>query len=82
LGSEAVAAAILDANLLDRDVTPLALELIDKAVPFIIHTGTGLPDALAAQFPHLPVVMKPTRSTQVLAALLQQVSPDRERFAD
>ncbi len=42
-----VKAAILDANLADRDVTPLALALIDKGVPFVIYTGTGLPTELA-----------------------------------
>ncbi len=81
LETEVVAAAIIDANLLDRDVTPLALALLEKAVPFVVYTGTRLPEALAAQHPDLLVVLKPARSTAVLAALLQQVSPDRERFA-
>ncbi len=80
LESEAVAAAILDADLADRDVTPLALALIDRAVPFVIHTDTGIPAELAARHPDLPVVMKPARSTLVLAVLLQRVSPDRGRF--
>lgn len=80
LEKESVAAAILDANLQDRDVTPLALQLVERCVPFVIHTGTGLPAELAARHPHLPVVMKPARSTAVLAALLQEVSPDRSRF--
>ncbi|MBC9033991.1 response regulator [Sphingomonas sp. JC676] len=87
LKSESVAAAILDANLQDRDVTPLALTLVEQAVPFVIYTGRGLPAELAALHPDLPVVMKPARSTTILAALLQQVSPDRtlldpERFSD
>lgn len=77
LDEHAVAAAILDANLLDRDVTPLALALVERAVPFVIHTGTGLPADLALVHPDLPVIAKPARSTVVLAALLQQVSPGR-----
>lgn len=81
LVSETIKAAILDANLLDRDVTPLALLLVERAVPFVIHTGTGMPPTLAETHPDLPVVMKPARSTAVLAALLQQVSPDRGLFA-
>jgi CheY-like chemotaxis protein len=80
LQSEVVAAAILDANLLDRDVTPVALSLVERSIPFVIHTGTGMPSELAALHPDLPVVMKPARSTAVLAALLQQVSPDRRGF--
>lgn len=80
LQSETVAAAILDANLLDRDVTPLALALLAQAIPFVIHTGTGLPPMLAAAYPQLPVVLKPALCTTVLSALLQQVSPDRSKF--
>jgi hypothetical protein len=80
LESAPVAAAILDANLLDRDVTPLAIALVEKSVPFVIHSGTGLPAELAAQHPSLPVIRKPARSTAVLAALLQRLSPDRALF--
>jgi DNA-binding NtrC family response regulator len=80
IDAQVVAAAILDANLLDRDVTPLALALVERSVPFVIHTGTGLPADLAKSHPDLPVVMKPATSTVVLAALLQQVSPDRTKF--
>ncbi len=80
LKTEDIEAAILDANLTDRDVTPLALALIGRGVPFIVHTGTGLPEELARQYPGITVVPKPARSTRVLAALLQCVSPDRAKF--
>jgi DNA-binding NarL/FixJ family response regulator len=68
-----VGAAILDASLDDRDVTPVALCLIAQDVPFVVHTGTGLPVALAAQYPDLPVVMKPRRSQDVIATLVQHL---------
>lgn len=42
-----IAAAILDANLIDRDVTPVALLLTKLHVPFIVHTAVGLPAGLA-----------------------------------
>ena len=80
LKTETVEAAILDANLIDRDVTPLALALIERGVPFVIHTGTGVPEELAQRHPNIPVIPKPARSTLVLAALLQHVSPDRAKF--
>lgn len=64
-----IAGAILDANLADRDVTPLALKLIEMDVPFVVHTGTGLPEELAATCPDLPVLRKPTMSDNVLAKL-------------
>ena len=70
-----VSGAVLDAKLADRDVTPLALRLAEKGVPFVIHTGTGLPVELAAELPHLPVVMKPVQPTRVLARLLTEMGP-------
>ena len=80
LDEKTIGAAILDANLLDRDVTPLALALIERGIPFVIHTGTGVPQELAELHPHLPVIPKPARSNRVLAALLQHLSPDRAKF--
>jgi CheY-like chemotaxis protein len=65
-----VAAAILDANLVDRDVTPLAIHLLDKGTPFVVFTGTGLPDDLVKLHPALPVVLKPTPAERVLSVLI------------
>lgn len=78
--TQTIAAAILDANLLDGEVTPLAVALGEKGVPFVIHTGTGLPDNLAEMMPDIPLIMKPAESIEVLAMLLQQVSADRSKF--
>jgi DNA-binding response OmpR family regulator len=76
-----IAAAILDANLLDRDITPLALRLIDQGVPFVIHTGTGLPEDLARAHPELKVVMKPALPETVLRALDMEMSKRRGELA-
>jgi DNA-binding response OmpR family regulator len=56
---QAIAAAILDANLTDRDVTPVALLLTRLRVPFIVHTAAGLPAGLAHIFRKIRVVLKP-----------------------
>jgi len=80
LSSQIVEAAIIDANLADRDATPLALALIDRSVPFVIYTGSTAPLELMTECAGLLVVTKPARPTRVLAALLQSVSPDRGRF--
>lgn len=72
-----IAAAVLDAKLADRDVTPLAMRLAEKGVPFVIHTGTGVPDELAAELPNLPVVMKPNQPAIVLACLLNEIRNPR-----
>ncbi len=68
-GQRALSAAILDANLSDCDVTQLALDLLARGTPFVIYTGTGLPDALARIHPDIPVVMKPAQMRAVLGAL-------------
>jgi DNA-binding response OmpR family regulator len=73
LDTENVAAAILDSQLTDGDVTPVALELAGRGVPFVIHTGTGLPPQLAASLPNVPLVMKPVRPLVVLACLLNEM---------
>jgi hypothetical protein len=45
LHANEVDAAILDANLPDADVTPVAEALIDRKVPFVINGGRGSPPA-------------------------------------
>ncbi len=64
-----VDAAIVDANLIDRDVTPLALELYRQDIPFVVHTAKGLPFELASVLPDLLVVMKPTDAENVVAQI-------------
>lgn len=72
--SDPPTAAILDANLEDCDVTQLALALIENDTPFVVYTGTGLPDALARLHPDLPVVMKPAQTRVVLEVLDQRIA--------
>ena len=43
LHTNRVDAAILDANLPDGDVTPVAEELIAAGIPFLINTGVAVP---------------------------------------
>ena len=73
IDTSAAAGAILDANLEDSDVTQLALALIERGMPFVIYTGTGLPDALARLHPDLPVVIKPAQTRLVLEALDRRI---------
>ena len=61
--------AVCDARLADRDVTPLALALVEQGVPLVIHSATGPPAALAAVHPDLTVVRKPAVAELVIAAL-------------
>jgi CheY-like chemotaxis protein len=77
LGGVDFDAAIVDANLLDRDVTPLAVALIESSIPFVVHTAAGLPVDLSRTHPGIPVVLKPARSEVVVALLLQQIPLER-----
>ena len=65
IASRQIVAAILDVNLADGDISPVAEALIDAGIPIILQTGIGLPPELAARFPDLVVHIKPC-----LAALL------------
>jgi len=70
LEGEDVAAAILDANLVDRDITPVALLLARQGVPFVLHSAIGIPSALKQKLPSLTVVQKPAHPSIVIARLL------------
>jgi two-component SAPR family response regulator len=72
-----VDAAVLDANLLDRDVTPVAFVLIEKHVPFVINSAIGIPDELRILFPNLPLVLKPASTAVVIAKLVGEIGTQR-----
>lgn len=65
--------AILDANLADRNVTPLALALLEKGIPFLVYTGIGLPEELSAAYPHMSFAMKPMSPEAVARHLFTQI---------
>lgn len=72
--------AVLDGRLADRDVTPLAIDLAARGIPFVVHSGTGLPDALALTHPDLPLIMKPASSVAVLRELADRIGRAREAY--
>ena len=69
IAARPVAAAILDVNLMDGDITPVADILIRAGIPMILQTGIGLPPLLLARFPGLQVQIKPC----VAAVLVRQL---------
>lgn len=73
IDTETIAAAVLDANLADRDVTPLAAALVEAGIPLVIYTGTGLPAELADLHPDMPVLMKPANPTAVAMRLFEEI---------
>ena len=73
LENVSVTAAILDANLLDRDITPVALRLAGAGVTLVVYTGTGLPPEVLAQRPDLPVLRKPATAQLVVKRLICEI---------
>ncbi|HSI19682.1 MAG TPA: response regulator [Sphingomonas sp.] len=78
LATTPINGAVLDANLFDGVVTPLALHLLDLGVPFVIHTGTGMPVDLAARPLDAPLMMKPATATSVVAKLMEKLDPPHD----
>ncbi len=68
-----VVGAILDGKLLDGDVTPLACLLAERAVPIVIHSGTGVPPEIASQWPQIPFVGKPAPAKLVVELLCDEM---------
>ncbi len=77
LNARPVAGAILDVNLVDGDITPVAEHLIGLGIPIILQTGVGLPSGLAARFPDLVVHIKPCISA-ILVRQLEAMIADRQ----
>jgi DNA-binding response OmpR family regulator len=75
MDSREISAAILDAHLADRDVTPVALLLAQRGIPFVVHSSLGVPDELALALPELPVVPKPEDPAVVVSCLLTTMHP-------
>ncbi|MEO6386873.1 MAG: response regulator [Croceibacterium sp.] len=74
LDQQPVSAAILDANLTDRDVTPLAIALAELGVPFVVHSAVGIPHELTLALPDVPFVAKPASARAVIARLISRMT--------
>lgn len=73
LESHRISGAVLDCQLVDRDVTPVVMSLIEQGVPLVIHTGTALPPAVAEAHPNLPVLAKPLKPAIVVELLVGRI---------
>jgi DNA-binding LytR/AlgR family response regulator len=61
--------AVLDVGLLDRDVTPVAIALLERGKAVVFHTASHVPAAITEQFGEVAVCPKPTPSNQVVVRL-------------
>ena len=82
LDHQSIAAAIVDAVLRDCDITSVALRLARAGIPFVVHSGTGLPPQVAAEWPDLPVILKPARASAVAERLLAEIRIAANRRSD
>lgn len=73
LDREHVHAAILDVQLEDRDVTPIALLLIGRGIVVLFHTATGVPVEITKQHGELPILMKPAPAEHVIRRLAELI---------
>lgn len=78
LKTHPVAAAILDVNLLDGNVSTVVEYLMARGVPLILQSGIGIPPDLAARFPDLTVHIKPTMAARMVAEIEILLSDSRK----
>jgi CheY-like chemotaxis protein len=78
LRADHVDGAILDCNLRDGEITPLAEVLIEQRVPLVLHTGDEMPASLQRQSPHLPLFRKPTAPLTLARKLAQRIHEERQ----
>ena len=82
IDSQPIVAAILDVNLTDGDISPVAEALMLTGVPIIVQTGIGLPPELAARFPDLVVQIKPCVAATLVVQLEALIAAGRHAGAN
>ncbi|WP_424968901.1 response regulator [Dinoroseobacter sp. S375] len=76
LAAQRIDAAVLDVDLADYDVFPVATELEKRGIDFVFHTGRGQRDRIIALFPDAPICTKPAEVIVLLRSLeLPKVAP-------
>jgi CheY-like chemotaxis protein len=70
LDAHVVAGAILDVNLSDREVTPVAERLLNEGVAVVFQSGVGAPAAVRLRYPGLPIFSKPVRPDVLIRKLV------------
>ncbi len=74
INSRAVTAAILDVNLADQNIAPVAEILLELEIPVILQTGVEAPPELVARFPDLVVHIKPCVAAELVAELVALIA--------
>jgi DNA-binding NtrC family response regulator len=77
LDERIVDGAILDVNLKDGEVTPVALRLLELNVPLVVQSGVGLPDELKYRVPPVRLFLKPVVPTTLIEELAGGLAKSR-----
>lgn len=71
--ARSISGAILDVNLTDGDITPVAQAVLRMGIPVILQSGIGLPPEFAARFPEVVFHMKPCVAATLVTQLAQLI---------
>ena len=63
--------AVLDVQLAQETVHPVAHTLLELQVPIIFHSGHALPEELAAEFPNSQFCSKPCAPQRLVSSVDQ-----------
>jgi DNA-binding response OmpR family regulator len=75
LNSVIIAGAVLDVQLADGDVTPVAEALMARRIPMVVQSEFDLPLGLQHLCPDVPFYKKPASPRLLLAKLAQLIRP-------
>ena len=75
LETSAVAAAVLDVQLSDRDVTPVAIFLVSRGVPVVFQSAKPLPANLHRSCPDAVLYEKPVSAESLIETLRNLTQP-------
>jgi CheY-like chemotaxis protein len=73
LDTDTVAAAVLDVQLSDGNVTPVAAALAALGIPMVFQSGVNLPPDLQSQCPDVVYYKKPVSAQLLLKKLAELV---------
>ena len=80
LETEEIAAAVLDCQIADDDVTQIIMRLAKRGIPVVITTITAPPRVIAALLPDAPILRAPIQSKLALARLNEEVAKNSGRI--
>jgi len=74
LDTDSVAAAILDVQLSDGNVTPVAAALVARQIPMVFQSSVSLPPDLRRQCPDIAHFRKPASAKLLIEKIAELVS--------